>query len=201
MRIEPNLRIFATGKTQSGKSHLAKRIIQPAANRIIYDIKREYTGFGAVVHNFSRFEQAVRAGVSRIVYQPEDLGLDEFNRVCWYVCRRLKNILFVVDEVHNFCTKSSIPDGLKYLITVCQGEPYNIGFFGISQRPANVHNDILSNASVWFVFSLNLDRDAKAVEDNTGMPIEVIKALPYRHFCIFNDRASPSISRHQPLSG
>ena len=200
MDIEPNLRIFITGKTQSGKSYLTKKLLTQYENRVVYDIKREYNQFGLIVHEVSEMEEAFNKGCNKVVYQPNDLTTEHFNEFCGWIWRNLRNIVLVVDEVHNFSTCSFIPMEFKRIITVGQGEPYHIGVIAITQRPANTHNDIKSNASLYIAFRLNLDADAKAVQDHTGIPAEQLKELPYKHFFIYNDRSeSDAITRHTPL--
>lgn len=200
MKIAPNLRIFITGKTQSGKSHFCKWLLKSFPARIIYDLKREYTAFGVQVHSLATLRFAVQTGYNKIVYQPEDLSIEHFNEVCGFIFRYLRNCVFVVDEVHNFCYKSFIPMEFKRLITIAQGQPYNIGIIAISQRPANTHNDILGNASIIVAFKLHLQHDAKAISDMTGIPAEELQGLEYYHFYVYNDRDKDSIiSKHQPI--
>ena len=200
MKIEANLRIFITGKTQSGKSYLAKSILQQFNNRVIYDIKREYSDLGLVVRSFKDFERAIKGGCNKVVYQPEDLSQEHFNDVCGFIYKNLKNIMFCVDEVHNFCTKSFIPFEFKKLITITQGDPYRIGVISITQRPANTHNDVISNSSLYIAFKLNLRNDIKAVEESTGIPEEQLRELPYRWFFVYNDRSEKeTITKHKPL--
>lgn len=190
MILEPWLRVFVCGKTQSGKSHLVKRVILPQlANILVYDIKREYGEHGVVCHTLEQIVRAFHDGVRRVIYQPTDLSMDHFDRLCAWVWDTLRNVTLVVDEVHNFCTSSVISPAFKRLITVAQGEPYRIGVVAISQRPANVHNDIKSNASLWFVFRLFLEADVRAVEMSSGIPGESVRSLGQHCFLVYDDRA------------
>lgn len=69
--------------------------------------------------------------------------------------------VLAIDEVHEFCPSShlGIPPIIKTILL--QGRHRNVGFFAASQRPANVHNDILSEASCgrMHVFRLGFGRD------------------------------------------
>ena len=166
---------------------------------MIYDLKREYSALGVVVADLEGLRLAINTGKRQIVYQPQDLSTEHFNDVCAFIFRYLKNMVFCVDEVHNWATKMFIPLEFKRLITVAQGEPYNIGIIAITQRPANVHNDILSNASLIICFKLHLQHDIKAVADMTGIEPQVIADLPYYHYVVFNDRAEQPITLCKPI--
>lgn len=199
MKINPNLRVFITGKTQSGKSYLAKTIIKNLNNRLIYDVKREYSQLGAVVNNLEQLHSAVKSGVTKLVYQPINFSVDHFDSVCNYVVTYLKNIMFCVDEVHLFCPKHLISSEFKRMITTCQSDPYNIGVICITQRPANVHNDVISQSSIVICFKLNLQHDAKFVSMFTGIDETEIRNIKYRHFYVYNDREDQSIQLFKPI--
>lgn len=199
--IKANLRISIFGKTQSGKSYFAKKLIANYENRIMYDLKREYSHLGLCVGSITGLDYAIRSGCTKIVYQPIDIGVDHFNFVCDYIWRNLKNIVFLVDEVHKFCTKFKIPEHFNTLVTVGQGEPYNIGIIAITQRPANVHNDVISQSSIIIAFRLNLFSEAETVSKNTGIPIDTLQNLPYYHYMMYNDvdTTGNSIQKFNPI--
>jgi len=185
MKISPSLRIFITGKTQSGKTWLTKGIIGQFPNRFIYDIKREYGLLGLVCHNIEDVRAALGKGQTKIIYQPTELSSEHFDDVCKFIFYNLRNIVFCVDEAHKFAPKFKIPPYFNSLITICQGEPYCIGVIAITQRPANIHNDIISSSTIIISFRLNLKSDAEAV---TGIPAEKILSLPQYHYAMFDDR-------------
>lgn len=197
MRIEPNLRIFITGKTQSGKTYLAQRIIGDFKNRFIYDIKRQYSHLGEVCHELPEAYNTLRSGKSSIVYQPNDLSVEHFDDVCRFIFQSLRNLVFVVDEAHKFATKHKIPPYFNSLITICQGDPYFIGVIAITQRPANIHNDIISSSTIIISFKLTLRTDAEAV---TGISADSIVNLKQYHYAVFDDREYDNpVSIHPPI--
>jgi hypothetical protein len=95
-------------------------------NRIVYDIKREYSDYGLIVKAIEELDDAIKSGCNKIVIQPHDLSSDYFNEVCEYIFFKLRNIVFIVDEVHNYISKSYIPMGFKRLITVAEGKELRI---------------------------------------------------------------------------
>jgi len=173
-----------TGKTQSGKTSLVKKLLPTYRNYIVYDVKRQYGTLGAIIHNISELDLAVKNGCSRLIYQPNTLDIDHFNTVCEWIYTHLRHILFVVEEVHKFATKHKIPTHFNTIITVAEGDPHYIGVMSISQRPANVHNDVLTQTSVTISFRHNSPSDAEAV---AGIPANtILELLPY-HYAVFND--------------
>lgn len=199
--IKPNLRISIFGKTQSGKSYFAKKLVANYENRIMYDLKREYSHLGVCVNSLHALDNAVRSGCTKIVYQPIDIEVDHFDMICNYIWRNLRNIVFLVDEVHKYCTKFKIPENFNTLVTVGQGDPYNIGIIAITQRPANVHNDVISQSSIIVAFRLNLFSEAETVSKNTGIPIDILQNLTYHHYMIYNDTDTTgnSIQKYDPI--
>lgn len=186
MIIDPKVRIFVTGRTQTGKSHFCKSIVAKTSNFIVYDPKREYGAYGAVVRDLLGLHSAFVGGCHKVVFQPNNLSPEYFDLVCLYIYNNLSNIVFIVDEVHIFCTKHKITPNFKNVITVKQSD--GVGVIAITQRPANVHNDVLSQSTIIISFKLNLLADAQAVSDLTDIDISVIRDLPLRHFIYFDDR-------------
>jgi len=186
MKLSPNVRYFIAGKTQSGKTYLSKEWLQGMNNRIIYDIKREYGDLGATIHTLPQLQRAFLSGCHKVVYQPLDASPEHFDQVCKFIFERLKNIMFVVDEVHKYCSKHSIPYFFNNIITISQGLQ-KIGVMAISQRPANVHNDIISQASVRVSFRMDFEDDADKMAKFIRVQKEDIMNLPKRHFIIYND--------------
>lgn len=195
MRIAPNLRIFICGKTQSGKTHLAKSLIRKYKNWIIYDIKHEYEGFGAIVFSISELLKALSVGCNRIVFRPKYPNIEEFDSVCAIVYEKLRNILFVVDEVHKVAQKWKIPQNFNSIVTICEAK--GIGVISISQRPANVHNDIISQSTIVIAFRMNLQTDAESVH---VIPAEKIMSLPQHSFMVYDERDhTGTIKQHKPI--
>lgn len=191
MNIDPWLRVFVVGKTQSGKSHLVKtEIIPKLQNVIIVDIKREYGAFGVVVTDLRGVAQACYDGVRRVVYQPMDLSYGTMESLCAWVRDHLRNWTLVIDELQNWCTSSYIPPALKWVVCTGQGEPYRLGLVAVTQRPANVHNDVKSNSSLYIVFRLFLQADAAAISESTGILEDRLRGLAQHHFLVYDDRAA-----------
>ena len=186
MKIEPNRRISVFGVTQSGKTFFVKKIISQIRNYIIYDIKREYSSFGVVVHTLQGFKEALKNKLNHIVIQPLDLSPEHFDSYCEIIFKHLKNITFIVDEEHKFCTKSKMPYWFNSIVTIAQGKEFKIGVIGITQRPSNVHNDMITQSTIIISFMVKA-HDAKAVNRFTGIPIQSLESLPQYYFYLYDE--------------
>jgi DNA helicase HerA-like ATPase len=201
IRLSYWLRYFISGRTQSGKSTFAKKILPYLKSFIVYDcIKREFGPLGTIVHDINGLCAALSAGIQRIIIQPHDPSVEVFDTFCEYLFKHVRHTLFVVDEVHMFATKSFIPMGFKKIITIGQGEQFRIGVMAMTQRPANTHNDIIGNSTVMVTFAASHIRDAKAVNDSTGIPEQDILNLQDHYFILYDARNNPRIQHCTPLA-
>jgi hypothetical protein len=79
----------------------------------------------------------------------------EFEFICWLAWQR-GNLTLTIDEIHEFVPShfGSIP--LPFKRVVLRGSKRHINVIGISQRPANIHKDLLSQAAALrlYVFKL-----------------------------------------------
>jgi len=79
-----------------------------------------------------------------------------FKDTCTQALHR-KNLLFIVDEVQEFCTKRTIDPDLEDVVTL--GGNNNIGFIATSQSVRQVNNIILGNTRHFFIFRTFLKPD------------------------------------------
>jgi len=199
MKIEPNRRISVFGVTQSGKTYFVKKLVRSLKNYIIYDIKREYAGFGTIIRTPQGLKEAIRLKINKIVIQPLDLSPSYFDLFCEIIFKHLKNIMLVVDEIHKFCTKTQITYWFNSIITIAQGKEFKIGVTAITQRPANLHNDVITQSTVIISFMVK-NHDAKAVSKFTGVPIESIEKLPQHYFYLYDEyNYNKRYYKHTPI--
>lgn len=190
------------GFTQSGKTVFVKWLVAQAPACLIYDVKKQYFQFGKVARSVQEVGACFRQGYTKVVYQPEVVTKTDFSLLCEFVYRSLRNCLFVVEEVQAVATKSDIPASFRKVLTIMEGDPYRVGVVCISQRPANIHNDVLTQSSLWVVFQL-AKNDAKYIGDMTDISTDDIYGLPPRHFFVFKNRAvvegEARVVRYPPL--
>jgi len=76
------------------------------------------------------------------------------------ICQRVMlegNQLFIVDEVHQYCTKRTLDPELEKVVTL--GGNKNIGFIGTTQTVRQVHNTILGNTRHFWIMRTFLKPD------------------------------------------
>lgn len=157
------------GKTTALRAMLAK----PKRKRtIVWSPKEPIDNYaalypGSVVVNSAtevlRLVKAAGKGEFHIVFRPRlnrEIDQAQFGAVC-KIAMAARNVTMVVDELHTVTRPSWAPDGWSELIMMGRG--YGCEVFGLSQRPASVDKDFLSNASMVHTGRLAFADDAKAV--------------------------------------
>ena len=140
------------GKTTVLRSMLAK----PKRKRtIIWSPKEPIDNYaalyvGTVVVSSAvdvlRLVKAAGKGEFHIVFRPRlnrEVDQAQFGAVC-KIAMAARNTTVVVDELHTVTRPSWAPDGWSELIMMGRG--YGCEVFGLSQRPASIDKDFLSNA-------------------------------------------------------
>jgi ABC-type cobalamin/Fe3+-siderophores transport system ATPase subunit len=164
------------GKTTALRALLAK----PKRKRtIVWSPKEPIDNYaalypGSVVVNSAgevlRLVKAAGKGDFHIVFRPRlnrEVDQAQFGAVC-KIAMAARNVTMVVDELHTVTRPSWAPDGWSELIMMGRG--YGCEVFGLSQRPASVDKDFLSNASMVHTGRLAFADDAKAVAKSLTVP-------------------------------
>lgn len=164
------------GKTTTLRALLAK----PKRKRtIVWSPKEPIDNYaalyaGSVVVNSAaevlRLVKAAGKGEFHIVFRPRlnrEVDQAQFGAVC-KIAMAARNVTMVVDELHTVTRPSWAPDGWSELIMMGRG--YGCEVFGLSQRPASVDKDFLSNASMVHTGRLAFADDAKAVAKSLTVP-------------------------------
>ena len=182
---------FLTGMTGSGKSWTAGLLMEEI-NRIglqfvCFDVLGAHDGL-ATLANVEALSPKngetvnMRGLVERLGKEPTSfvvdisgLALDKQQVLLSDYCEALisaqlnKGIMTIFEECQDFVPQQGKPVSAEGIIRLCKlGRQYGYGVCLISQRPASVSKDALSQCSVYMIHNLVNHRDLKAVEDQMG---------------------------------
>ncbi len=185
--IGVNDRIAIFGRTGTGKTYFSKKVLLPHYPRLVFhDIKHENNDFAhdVILTTPKELEENIHK-YNKILYQPDDVELGDFNEVCKIIFEA-KNTALYVDEIAAVSASNRIEAYHRLLLT--QGRSKNEGLIQVSQRPRDLYNTIISESEHLFVFKLSLDTDISKLRFMLGDGADEIKTLPYFHFIYLNSR-------------
>lgn len=182
---------FLTGMTGSGKSWtgglLMEEINRVGLQFVCFDVLGAHDGL-ATLPNVESLKPSqgetvnMKGLVDRLKREPTSfvidisgLPLDKQQSLISDYCEDLlsaqlgKGIMSVFEEVQDFVPQQGKPVSAEGIVRLCKlGRQNGYGVCLISQRPASVSKDALSQCSVYMIHNLVNHRDLKAVEDQMG---------------------------------
>jgi len=169
------------GKRGSGKSFLAKKLLQQHNRYIVYDTIGEYTE-GVIVQDLEELKGLwgkVYRRPFKIIYQPLDPE-GEFPIIATYVLR-CGNVTLLIEEIDRYARPLAMGIQLKEIVQ--RGRHNNIALIGVTQRPANVDRLLTSQAKKMCIFNTTEPRDIEYFRDVIGdtvtAKIEALKQYEY----------------------
>lgn len=137
------------GMQGCGKTHFARKILDmmPTVPRLIVSPQKptvNFSGYGYEINKISEIEN------KRALIWNGDFTMETFKQICNRISNECHDMLFVVDDCHEYCTKQQIPSEWERVIQ----SKRNDGIFGLylSPSPNGIHNTILQSLKHIFAF-------------------------------------------------
>jgi len=172
--------IIIFGQRGSGKSYLAKKLVEGENRLILYDTLGEYDNGVALfnVADFRSFFLEHYRGDFRCIYnplQPEK----EFDAICEYAFDA-GDLTFLVEELDVFCSANAVSPAFANIIQ--RGRHSDISFIGVSQRPFGINRIITAQAKIIYSFKQREPRDIDYLCSFMGDEANIVSELNQYEF-------------------
>ena len=169
--IQTHERITVLGRTGTGKSFFTAILLKSLASKkviILIDTKDEYKHIPVLpLDKLMTLKKGVYR-INEIVYQ-NGYKLDDLRVICEFLSQNLfnrGNVILAVEEAGNVIKKRGelyehMPFFAKMLL---QGRSKDIGIIAVSQRPAQLHTDMINESDHIICFDLSGKHDQEAVK-------------------------------------
>lgn len=171
LHIGDDEHVFIAGRTGSGKSMLAGEYLRNAGKVFALDSKGTLT-WPQVPEDqktiITRISEISKTTTQKVIYRPiademEDEFYDQFFEYCYFH----GNCKVWIDEAMAVCPNPHrIPRYYKAILT--RGRELNVTAYSLSQRPSGIPLVVMSEATHFFIFDLNMERDRKTMVEITG---------------------------------
>ena len=173
--------IVIFGQSGTGKSTLLKYLVRQIGQKKpvwIWDYGLQHEIFPIV-------ESLDQLYYGNLVYRPSSGDEDEFNQFC-LIALQQHNLTIAVEEVQEYANKFRFPTPLSRIVRVGRGK--GLTYIAVSQRPAEVHNAIISNSHHRFIFRLDLPPDILYLKRWVNCSEDTIKNLPNYYFYYYSPK-------------
>jgi hypothetical protein len=184
-------KVFICGVTGSGKSFTAgllmEEINEVGLQFVCFDVLGAHGGLQQLNHvealepksgetvNIKGLVQRLGKEATSFVIDISDLSVPKQQSLVAEYCDEMltqklnKGIMTFFEECQDFVPQRGQPLSYGSIVRMCKlGRQYGYGVCLISQRPASVSKEALSQCSVYMIHNLINHRDLKAIEDQMG---------------------------------
>lgn len=189
--IDPNVltkHLAILGQTGSGKSYTAAVLLEELTKQgittTIVDVGGDYTSLIDTYPGAARLTQLTYGAAWNIYSSGVVTILQCPNKSKWdsYLSEVLRDITpmilegrappmaLIIDEAQNFCPQKKSADSKKYIIQLAsEGRKHGLALGIMSQRPAKVDKDVLSQCATKLMLKVSDRNDVKALIDSSGL--------------------------------
>jgi ABC-type dipeptide/oligopeptide/nickel transport system ATPase component len=168
--------ILIFGRTGSGKSYLAKRLIEKFERVVIIDKMYEYQS-ETIFYNFNDLIEYYLKNVpdtfNFVCRFENDNDIELLFKFCWYV----KNVLLVVEESELYI--SPYQKQSEFLKLVRYGRHRAISIIAIARRVVELSNDVKANADEIISFKQILKKDIDYLKQLGFTKVENLKQYDF----------------------
>ncbi len=196
-------KIFIGGKTGSGKSYSAGVFMEELARHgiqfVCFDALDAHSGIDALPNvesispkeeetvNLVKLVEKLKTGNSSLVINLINLRLDSQQKLIGDYCENLlaedfagKPVMTILEECQDFVPQMGKPESFAPIVRLCKlGRGKGLGATLISQRPAAIHKEALSQVSTYMVHNVINTKDLEALKNQLsfGTDKETIKKI------------------------
>ena len=180
------------GMSGSGKTTWVKNFLynlrQYGIRYLVWDVNRQYSKVGLLWNGRTPIP-------NQAIYYPT---LGDYKELDTILSKLPPNYILVLEESHEYTTKHSIlSKWLEWTIRV--GRNYGRTYIAVSQRPADLHNSILSNSHHIISFRLTLPRDIRFMREWLGDDAYKLKTIPKYHY-LYKYYMDDKVVYHEPIT-
>jgi len=208
INLASNSRSIIVGKTGSGKTHFAMRLLSPERVRrlVVFDTKENLVDDMALVPDTTRnWRQFIRGEDIRIQVKPPYTGTANFVEYYERVFARIlygADCIVYIDELYNVTQGGQqLPQNFTAVYTRGRQPKYgkrgqvvagNIGVVAAVQRPMHMPQFCMTEAEHFFVFQLQSPDDRKRIADFSHPQLQ--NPIPDEHgFYYYETRSTEPI--------
>ena len=181
--VLPDNRVAFVGRTGSGKTYLARALLNDVDRLIVLDAKGTITGPEWRVEDFDGASRALRNPDSEFRLRVPAPINGDWEPFLW-AAYEAENCTVYIDEVYGVETGTKPSNALRACIT--RGRELGIGVWAATQRPSQIPLIILSEADWIFTFQLRLDVDRKRMAELIGPA--ALDPLSGHNVVVYNDK-------------
>lgn len=202
-------RAFISGRTGSGKSYLARRLLRYVRDEhgklkarryiLVYDAKGMLTWARGQARNapnrdgwfrVTTFAKLLKCAndpmrFPKIVYAPNAKELrDKFLHEAFFrLAYERRETTVYVDEVAALVDGRDYPESYHAILT--RGREMHVPILTATQRPMGIPQSLMSESDVFYTFHLQLEQDQDKMSKIVPTTKETIAALPERWFVFY----------------
>jgi hypothetical protein len=182
------------GKTGSGKTVKALKLIADAPRVVIFDTLGQDYSDGVVFYDLAALKAFWLSGEPkiyqrrfRLIYRPTN-EIEEFDEVC-DLAYKCGDLTLVAEELDLFCPPRQLTPGIRHILK--RGRHADITFIGITQRPYGIDRTVTAMCNEVYVFKTDEPRDIKYLCERLGEGIAgKIAALQEYEYVLQKDHSS-----------